>query len=96
MVTNGPAKWLASVQANSRDHEAFGEISGKDAAEEYLMMGLRLKTGVARNRLEPLDLGDGLTHLSDIGMLNFDDEKIWLTEQGRPLLNAVLRELLAD
>ena len=70
-------------------------LSSKEYEEERIMMGLRLKKGLHID-------GDGyrekvieINRLSDDRLIEFDSESLRLTEHGRPLLNAILRELLA-
>ena len=59
------------------------------------MMGLRLRDGI--------DLGDdyhliynNINKLRKLGMLEKVDGTLQLTPAGRPLLNAVIRDLLTD
>jgi hypothetical protein len=37
---------------------------------------------------------DKIGELQALGMIDTDDRRLWATTQGRPVLNAVLRELL--
>jgi oxygen-independent coproporphyrinogen-3 oxidase len=63
-----------------------------------LLMGLRLDEGVALWRLDALgysDLDMKIRHLDEIGMVRKTEGRLIVTPAGRPLLNAVLRDLLA-
>ena len=74
-------------------------MSCQDRSEEYLMMGLRLVSGLSFARLMGLGSDDGmparLSAMRDAGMIDWTDDTIAATPRGRNLLNAVLRELLA-
>jgi oxygen-independent coproporphyrinogen-3 oxidase len=60
-------------------------------------MGLRLREGVDRTRFaDQWDdrLYNNINGLVDMGMIAVDAERLWITPEGRPVLNAVLRQLL--
>ena len=89
-----PGAWLSAV-AKGEGQETRTMLSSKEYEEERIMMGLRLKKGLHID-------GDGyrekvieINRLSDDRLIEFDSESLRLTEHGRPLLNAILRELLA-
>ena len=89
-----PGAWLSAV-AKGEGQETRTMLSSKEYEEERIMMGLRLKKGLHID-------GDGyrekvieINHLSEYQLIEFDSESLRLTEHGRPLLNAILRELLA-
>ena len=89
-----PATWLASPGQFQRE-----AVAGADAAAEMLMMGLRLSEGVDLARFRrlagsPLD-GGAIDELVDGGFLTAAGGRIAATTMGRPVLNAVLRRLLA-
>ena len=75
-------------------------LSAEDAAAEYLMMGMRLSEGLDMVRFSQLagrDLPESRLHdLVQMGMVTISDQKLRATEQGRAVLNAVLRDLLMD
>ena len=65
-----------------------------------LMVGLRLREGIDRNRYAAL-VGRALpaqpiADLTAMGMLHRTDNRLCATQDGRVVLNAVLRELLVD
>jgi oxygen-independent coproporphyrinogen-3 oxidase len=67
-----------------------------EAAEERLMMGLRLAEGVDMVRLSALPgLLARATGLEELGLVETRDGRLRATAAGRPVLNGVLRELLA-
>ncbi len=86
-----PAKWLSAVG------EGSGEclrktLSQTDDVEERLMMGLRLSEGLREE--EFCILFHKFNKLVEIEMLARTDGRIHTTSRGRPVLNAVVRELL--
>ncbi|MFW8633897.1 radical SAM family heme chaperone HemW [Cribrihabitans pelagius] len=94
-----PGAWLAAAKAGNGEtlREA---LLPEDTAAEYLMMGMRLSEGLdieryARLAGKPLP-ENALDNLVQLGMVTISDQRLRATEQGRAVLNAVLRDLLAD
>ncbi len=90
-----PGGWLAAVEAGAARIEQRKILTKREVLEERLMMGLRLRDGI--------DLGDdyhliynNINKLRKLGMLEKVDGTLQLTPAGRPLLNAVIRDLLTD
>ncbi|MHA3979680.1 radical SAM family heme chaperone HemW [Halovulum sp. GXIMD14794] len=92
-----PETWLKAVQQAGHGLVTEDPVPASDQAEEYLMMALRLAEGASLDRHARLG-GTVLTALPELateGLLTQDGDRIAVTARGRPLLNAVLRELLA-
>ncbi|MDX1782056.1 MAG: radical SAM family heme chaperone HemW, partial [Thalassovita sp.] len=94
-----PGKWLQGVESGT-GAETRRVLSGIDQAGEYLMMGLRIADGIDTERYralagQPLNR-EKLAHLADIGMIKASGCNLRVTDQGRMVLNAVIRELLVD
>ncbi|MFY0308401.1 radical SAM family heme chaperone HemW [Leisingera sp. D0M16] len=94
-----PGAWLEAV--NKGNGESLREsLSQEDAAAEYLMMGMRLTEGLDMVRYTQLSgrvLPESkLADLADLGMVTISDQRLRATDQGRAVLNAVLRDLLMD
>ncbi|MEQ8898286.1 MAG: radical SAM family heme chaperone HemW [Roseovarius sp.] len=94
-----PGKWLNAIETGSSSGTA-DSIQGHDQANEYLMMGLRISEGIDARRYKAMSGGDlsaeALARLEEIGMIRQDRHQIRATERGRLILNAVIKELLAD
>lgn len=94
-----PDIWVTAAEAGSAEsHRAT--LDGKEQAEEFLMMGLRLGEGLDPERYrmlcgQPLD-AEKVSYLCDMGMLENSSSKLCATANGRTVLNAVIRELMAD
>ena len=96
---SNPDQWLAQVSKNGWGRKSFDAVSAEDQANEYLMMSLRLAEGSDLSRYAALK-GVGLDTSNIEGMISAgfisrEGEKIAATAKGRPLLNAILRQLLA-
>ena len=96
---SNPQRWLDGVPIGASE-KPREPLSKQDQANEFLLMGLRLKEGVSLSRYTDI-LGKPLPeckiiHLQDIGVLNRSGDKISVTDQGLMVLNAVLEELLVD
>lgn len=94
-----PMLWLEQVERRGNGENLRETLSRHAHLEEAVMMGLRLSEGVDLSRIETLierDLTININMLSDIGMVDIVDGRLRTTAAGRPVLNAVLRQLLAD
>ena len=91
-----PGRWLQKVEDGGSGESGREVLSEVEAAEERLMMGLRLGEGVEMARLAALpDLGARAGELAGMILVAIEGGRLRATESGRPVLNAVLRELLA-
>jgi len=94
-----PGKWLEMVEQHGNGEGPREKLSGADQATEFLLMGLRLAEGVDMGRFEALSGNptriDRIDDLEAIGMIWRDGQRIGATREGRPVLNAILREILA-
>lgn len=92
-----PGAWLHQVEQTGNGDATRSVVPPGEQALEYALMGLRLAEGIDRRRFDAmggqLD-GSGAARLTDLGLIDLSDEKITVTPRGRPLLNAILRDLL--
>ena len=94
-----PGAWLNAVSNGSGDI-ASSKLVPEETSAEMLMMGMRLVEGIDTDRYatlagHPLPQ-DKIHDLLDLGMVSQAGSILSATDQGRAVLNAVLRELLAD
>ena len=87
-----PMSWLTAVERDGSGESLRDVISPQDAQIEALMMGLRLREGVSLERLGGYT--NNINTLVSDGLLETTDTQLRTTPKGRPLLNAILRELL--
>ena len=100
---HAPERWLQKTEDGGHGTAKRRPLSLKIRAEEILMMGLRLKEGISRDRFaaitgDGLDQAvdrDGLGRMVEGGFLEADAAGLRVTEAGRLCLNEVLRQLLA-
>ncbi len=96
---SSPERWLRSVDQGS-GNKSVDALAPQDQANEYLMMGLRIREGIDRARFEMLAgqelREDTLAHLREIGVIHPPGPRIRVTDQGRMVLNAVIKELLVE
>ncbi len=88
-----PTVWLEAVQKKGNGEASRHIISSDAVREERLMMGLRLSEGVLISEFGYLS--NKYNKLIDEGLLENTGDRIKTTSKGRPLLNAILRDLLA-
>lgn len=96
---SNPKAWLDRVETGTAEKSRTA-LSGLERAEEYLMMGLRIRDGIDVSRYEtlaqkPLDISSR-NKLSELGMIQDTGTIITVTKQGLMVLNAVIREFLID
>ncbi|WP_066600951.1 radical SAM family heme chaperone HemW [Celeribacter halophilus] len=94
-----PTSWLQSVTEKGHGENPREVLSGYDQAVEYLMMGLRISEGIDLNRISSL-LGDEFSfknkYLLEDSFITADNGRLSITGKGRPVLNAIIRELIPD
>ena len=92
-----PGAWLKMVEAGRANALGRDAIIGRDHAEEYLLMSLRLVEGMDARRFSALAGSDidpiRLQHLADLGLLRYSNDRIQATAAGRMVLNGIIREL---
>lgn len=92
-----PDQWLACI-TDGNPEIAPVALGPTDQGSEYLLMGLRISGGIDLARYERLAgaplKGKALSYLTDIGMIEIAEGRLRTTRAGRPVLNAILRELL--
>lgn len=98
-----PETWLAAVRERGHATAEERSVAAREAAEEALMMGLRLTEGVGAERFRArtgLDLDAvldqaRLPHLIEGGFVVRDAAGLRATPSGRRVLNAVIAQLVA-
>ena len=91
-----PAAWLQSVELQGSGELPRELVPEEEQLEEFALMGLRLREGVD---MGPFQLSAGLlsniNRLIESKLLEVTAGRLRATPAGRPLLNAVLREIFA-
>lgn len=94
-----PGAWLKAVAKGSGDC-VNSLLTAEEFSAEHLMMGMRLVEGIDMTRYQQLAghplPQDKICDLIQMGMVSKSGSILLATDQGRAVLNAVLRELLAD
>jgi putative oxygen-independent coproporphyrinogen III oxidase len=97
-----PENYLRAVSLQSHGTAEQRTLPLPEQAAEALLMGLRLTEGVDLAGLAArFGLGDlvdeaAIARLGALGMVWREDAKLGVTEQGRPLLDALIAEIVAD
>lgn len=92
-----PGAWLDAVERSGTGEVLREFIPASEQATEYLLMSMRLSEGMDMERFrrlagQPLDAA-AVRSLQDLGMVQVDGDRLSATPEGRPVLNAILREL---
>jgi oxygen-independent coproporphyrinogen-3 oxidase len=94
-----PGEWLTRVEAGHAAELPRAAVDNADQATEYLLMSLRLTEGMSVSRYEALAGkaldGTKIAQLGDMGLVRLEAGRLIATDDGRMVLNGVLRELAA-
>ncbi|MEO1120545.1 MAG: radical SAM family heme chaperone HemW [Pseudomonadota bacterium] len=94
-----PSAWMTQVEGQGDGLASVAPVTSQEQAAEMLMMGLRLIEGVRLDRYARLsgeEISPKRLHpLAEDGIIEIDSGRLRVTDAGRPVLNAVLRALLA-
>ena len=98
-TVKSPEGWLAEVEAHGHGLVTDEPLSAEEAAEEYLLMGLRLAEGIDLDRLAAIG-GRALdeTRMSALegdGLVTRNGSRLAATPDGRLVLNRLILELAA-
>ncbi len=100
VMPKNPEAWLKAVSTKGNGELSRHAQTASEHANEYLMMGLRVTSGIDLARYEnicktAIDCTT-INKLIDIGMVEVNDKQLSATPSGRPVLNAIIRELLME
>ena len=92
-----PETWRTKVETQGHGLVDQTELTRPEQAPEYLLMGLRTTEGIDLDRHamlagEAIDT-DKITALENLGLIQKTGHNLKATPRGRPLLNAIIREL---
>jgi oxygen-independent coproporphyrinogen-3 oxidase len=94
-----PEDWLAQVEARGHGLTSDDALTPQEAAEEYLLMALRLSEGMDLGRLKAIDGRtldeDRLGAMERDGLVTRDGDRLAATPQGRLVLERLILELAA-
>ena len=94
-----PGAWLDAVERIGTGESLRTFVPQDEQGTEYLLMGMRLVEGIDESRLAALTGrrldAKALVQLEELGMVHRHDGRLSATAAGRPVLNAILRELAA-
>jgi oxygen-independent coproporphyrinogen-3 oxidase len=98
-ATKSPEGWLAEVEARGQGLESDEALSPEAAADEYLLMALRLSEGLDLARLAAIDGRildeERLSALESQGLITRIGGRLAATPSGRLVLNRLILELAA-
>lgn len=92
-----PGAWLEAVEQTASGEALREAVPLQEQATEYLLMSMRLAEGMDLSRYATL-AGSApddakIRLLEDLGMVQRQNDRIAATPKGKPVLNAILREL---
>lgn len=96
-TARGVRDYIGRVAETGADFDTLEPLSARDAAEERVLFGLRIREGVAMHALADLGLAADAPKVIDLveaGLLDIDDNRLRATPAGRLVLDRVIRELI--
>ncbi|MEO0871970.1 MAG: coproporphyrinogen III oxidase, partial [Pseudomonadota bacterium] len=99
-----PENFLSAVSERQHGIAEARMLDPREQASEALLMGLRLVEGVdlavlaERFGFARGELVDAarVEHCEQIGLMRHDSSRLFVTEAGRPVLDAILAQIVAD
>ena len=99
-----PENWLHAITRNGHGLVSEEALSPAMRRDEALLMGLRLREGVdlariaaiARTAAEPVINPRAATKLMAEGLVARDGDRLWVTDSGMLVLNAIIAALVPD
>lgn len=88
-----PGRWLAAVEAGRAPVTGSERLDPAQRATERLMLGLRMRDGLAADDVPPVD-PDGLADAVRAGLVTVGDGRLRATDRGWYLLDDVVIRLL--
>lgn len=95
-AVRAPGDWLARAERQDPGIENHEILQPTEAADEYLLMGLRLSEGIDTARYARMGgtfAPGAVDELQGLDLIRQDQGRISTTQQGRLLLNSVIRRL---
>lgn len=97
MSEKHPETWRQMVEKNGHGLVEETVLAPVEQAPEYLLMGLRIKGGIDLERhaqLSGIAIDESkISALENLGMVTRSGTHLMATPRGRPILNAIIREL---
>jgi oxygen-independent coproporphyrinogen-3 oxidase len=95
-----PENFLSGLKRNGHGIVEEEPLSPREAADEALVMGLRLSEGIDPAAVEqrfdvPIVDWPAVARYSDAGLLERDGDRIWTTSKGRLVLDSLLAAIAA-
>ncbi len=89
-----PERWLQKATTQRHAIEAITHLNATERAEEIILTGLRLRTGIELAKIEPALNHAKMQLLEQMNLLNITHTHIIVSENGRMLLENIARELI--
>jgi putative oxygen-independent coproporphyrinogen III oxidase len=96
VCVKSPGMWIKQVECGALDRDTGSALGSSDILEERVLMGLRMVEGVEMPSKWMTDNFNKIKELVLIGHLETTKNRLTVTAQGRPVLNAVISHLLTD
>jgi putative oxygen-independent coproporphyrinogen III oxidase len=96
VCVKSPGMWIAQVESGALDLDMGSALGTSDILEERVLMGLRMVEGIEMSADWMTDKMNKINELAVIGHLERAKNRLTVSAQGRPVLNAVISHLLTD
>ena len=96
VCVKSPGLWIKQVESSALDHDTGSTLGTIDVLEERVLMGLRMVEGIEMQADWVVNKTSKINDLAILGHLELTKNRLTVTAQGRPVLNAVISHLLTD
>ncbi|MBU2992307.1 radical SAM family heme chaperone HemW [Octadecabacter sp. 1_MG-2023] len=91
-----PGDWIGRVETGSGGDLINSPLSSEAITEERVLMGLRMSQGIVLPEPWIKEKMILINNLQETGHLDCRSNRLTVTKQGRPVLNAIIAKLLSD
>jgi putative oxygen-independent coproporphyrinogen III oxidase len=96
VCVKSPGLWIKQVESGALDLDTGSTLGTIDVLEERVLMGLRMVEGIEMQADWVVNKTSKINDLAILGHLELTKNRLTVTAQGRPVLNAVISHLLTD
>ncbi|MCL4132559.1 UNVERIFIED_CONTAM: hypothetical protein GTU68_014681, partial [Idotea baltica] len=91
-----PGDWISRIERGETGKVVNSVLKADDVLDERILMGLRIAEGIDVTRAWIKNKSNNINVLEDLDYIKLEANRLTVTPQGRPLLNSIISQLLAN
>jgi oxygen-independent coproporphyrinogen-3 oxidase len=96
IAPKAPGAWLDRIERGAGGDEVCSRLGANDVLEERVLMGLRMSDGIDMDAAWIDKKYNQINKLRDLDLVDVNGHRVRVTPKGRPILNAIIGQLLED